>query len=204
MTKTGRTFPVSSTLSIILLFLAVTGCETAKNIGFAGMSSTPPPTVDADDQHSNAQELSDNKQQKFENDTDLVIDLEKLAAKRTLFSAIPSPAIPRGTCGMILWTLDDEQPTPIMQYTVGEGATIALGGAIAPLELVETAGSSRFGVAEEQAFVGPGGLTLNVRVSFGLGFDGGQYLERSILVIEDKRGWRNVTPSAGLAGCRRK
>jgi hypothetical protein len=39
-------------------------------------------------------------------------------------------------------------------------------------------------------------------VRFSLGFDGGVYLERGLIVVEALDGWRTVAPSAGLAGCR--
>lgn len=194
--------------AFLVLMFAV-GCDTMQGGVFAGTASTPVPQprvagAAVNGEIAPAESAASAPNMKTSTRKAGAVDLEALSEGGALFSAIPEPALPDASCGMILWTLDDQEPTPILRYVVGKGAEIALAGSVVPLEVIDTAGSSRYGVAEEQAFQGPNGVSLNVRVSFGLGFDGGQYLERSIITIEDDAGWRNVTPAAGLAGCRRK
>lgn len=121
-----------------------------------------------------------------------------------MLAAIPDAAIPAGECGMILWTLDEQAPRPVFRHIIGKGATAALDGEPSQFDLVDSGGLSRFGISERQVFRRADGLSANVRVEFGLGFDGGSYLERGIITIESAGGWRAVTPTAGLVGCRRK
>ena len=120
-----------------------------------------------------------------------------------VFSAISESALPAGACGMVLWTLDDEQPRPIMRYIIGKGAVVGLNGGPATLRIVDARGPSRYGVSERQTFASESGLTLTVEMRFGLGFEGGTYVERGLIAVEDPQGWRTVAPAAGLAGCRR-
>lgn len=120
-----------------------------------------------------------------------------------IVGALSEAAIPQGECGMILWTLEANQPAPIFRLTAGKGAEIVLNGRQIRLAVSETAGASGFGVYEQQSLSGDG-VTGSVRVRFGLGFDGGTYLERGLLTLESPSGWRTVIPAAGVAGCRRK
>lgn len=113
-------------------------------------------------------------------------------------------ALPPGKCGMILWTLDANAPTRILRYVSGETAQVAVNGAPVTLSLAETAGGSNFGVFERQVFVGGSGYDANVEVHFGLGFDGGVYLERGLVTVRSVSGWEIVAPAAGIAGCRSK
>ncbi|NWG92459.1 MAG: hypothetical protein HXY21_08120, partial [Parvularculaceae bacterium] len=117
--------------------------------------------------------------------------------------ALAESTIPKGECGMVLWTLEADQPTPIFRYPADEAAEIVIGGKLVKFAMTEATGASGYGVAEEQRFVA-GGLTATVKVRFGLGFDGGAYLERGLLTIEAENGWRSVIPAAGIAGCRQK
>ncbi|MBI1392536.1 MAG: hypothetical protein GC152_07325 [Alphaproteobacteria bacterium] len=119
-----------------------------------------------------------------------------------LFGSIKSPRIPAGACGMVLWTLSGDQPAPIFRYVSGEVADAVVNGKPTAFELVESAGGSRFGVANVQRFQSETGINAVVRIAFGLGFDGGVYLEDAVITINDETGWRAVTPAAGLAGCR--
>ena len=119
-----------------------------------------------------------------------------------LLTSLGDSALPKGKCGMILWTLDANQPTPILRYISGETATIAVNGAPVVLSLAETAGGGSFGVFERQVFVGGAGYDATVEVDFGLGFDGGTYLERGLITVKSENGWRISAPAAGIAGCR--
>lgn len=117
--------------------------------------------------------------------------------------AIDDAALPAGECGMILWTLESQRPAPIFRMTSGKDAEVVINGRKRKLQLVEASGASDFGVSEEQTLVGEG-LTATVKMRFGLGFDGGTYLERGLLTVESADGWRAVVPAAGVAGCRGK
>ena len=131
-------------------------------------------------------------------------DSYDLDSEKLLFGEINNAAIPAGKCGMILWTLHDRHPRPVFVYILGEGARAVVNGEVVELPLVEASGVSRYGVAERQNFASENGFDASVRVAFGLGFDGGQYLERGVITLETADGWRAVTPTAGLVGCRRK
>jgi len=120
-----------------------------------------------------------------------------------IVGAIEDAALPRGECGMILWTLEADQPAPIFRLIAGKNAEIVLNGEPVKLVLAETAGAIGFGVAEENTLVAEN-ITAKVRARFGLGFEGGSYLEQGLLTIESASGWRAVIPAAGVAGCRRK
>jgi hypothetical protein len=115
--------------------------------------------------------------------------------------ALPDAALPKGDCGMILWTLDVERPLPVFRAISQKGAEIVLDGQLQELQLADAGGGSGFGVFEEQTFSAEG-LSVSVRVRFGLGFDGGAYLERGLVSIEKADGWKTVIPAAGIAGCR--
>lgn len=117
--------------------------------------------------------------------------------------ALPDAALPKGECGMILWTLDIERPIPVFRAVSQKGAEIVIDGKLLELQLSGAEGGSGFGVYEIQNFSGDG-LTVNVRVKFGLGFEGGSYLERGLVSIEKADGWKTVIPAAGIAGCRAK
>ncbi|MCB2114542.1 MAG: hypothetical protein KDD85_13495 [Parvularculaceae bacterium] len=120
-----------------------------------------------------------------------------------IVGAIEDSSLPRGECGMILWTLEADRPAPIFRLIAGKGAEIVLNGELTKLTLAETSGAVGFGVAEENTLVAEN-IIAKVRTRFGLGFDGGSYLEQGLLTIESSTGWRAVIPAAGVAGCRRK
>ncbi len=117
-------------------------------------------------------------------------------------AALPESSIPRGACGMVLWTLDEDRPMPIFRYISGKVASMVIGGKERKFALVEASGASSYGVSERQKFVNDSGLSVTVETRFSLGFDGGSYLERGIVSIVTAEGWKTVIPSAGLAGCR--
>ena len=116
--------------------------------------------------------------------------------------ALAEPGLPKGECGMVLWTLEESRPAPILRYIAGKSADIVIGRAPAVLTLVEASGRSEFGVSEHQVFTTADRRRVKVDVAFGVGFDGGTYLERGLVTVETPDGWSNVAPSAGLAGCR--
>ena len=120
-----------------------------------------------------------------------------------ILTRIADSSLPAGECGMILWTLEDNRPEPIFRYVAGQSATLAVNGT--PVELIrqQAEGARAFGIAEAQAFTDETqALQVTVASQIGLGFDGGAYLERGLITIENKQGWRTVTPAAGIAGCR--
>ena len=63
-------------------------------------------------------------------------------------------------------------------------------------------GANAYGVFENAAFQSENGVIMKITFKFGLGFDGGNYLQDGLLTIEDLSGWRTVAPVAGIAGCR--
>lgn len=125
-----------------------------------------------------------------------------LSAQDLQFTSIGPNALPAESCGMILWTLEGDRPSAIMRYVVGEGAIVGVNNALLSFPLGERSGASQFGVNEWLAFVNERGMRMDIRVTFGLGFDGGVYLENGLITLEDAGGWRSVAPVAGIAGCR--
>lgn len=125
------------------------------------------------------------------------------AGADAIAGALPDPALPKGGCGMILWTLDVERPIPVFRSIAQKGAEIVVDGSLRQLKLTSADGDAGFGIYENQTFAGDG-LTVTVRVRFGLGFDGGTYLERGLVSIEKPDGWKTVIPAAGISGCRAK
>lgn len=116
--------------------------------------------------------------------------------------ALAATELPDRSCGMILWTLDAQRPSPVFRYVAGKKAEVVVGNR--PVELVRVAGSgvSGFGVYESQEFESEDGLRVEVTNQFGVGFDGGAYLERGLVKVHSPEGWSVVAPAAGIAGCR--
>ncbi len=115
---------------------------------------------------------------------------------------LPQAAIPAESCGLLLWTVSSQRPIPVFRFLSGKSAEIQLGGRIVSLTLVDAAGESAYGVFEQQVFQGPDGLAVEVTGAFGVGFNGGVYLEDGVIRLRDAEGWSAVTPAAGVAGCR--
>lgn len=124
------------------------------------------------------------------------------AGEGVTLGVLADSAIPKGECGMVLWAIDDDRPNPVLRYLVGKKADIVRSGTAVELTRSAAEGAAGFGVYEHQEFDDGGGLKLAVDAKFGVAFDGGSYLEKGVIVIETKEGWRTVTPVAGLAGCR--
>ncbi|MEZ5893096.1 MAG: hypothetical protein R3C58_08125 [Parvularculaceae bacterium] len=115
---------------------------------------------------------------------------------------IGDAALPEKSCGMILWTLEGSTPTPVFRYVSGEKAEVNVNGAIVTLVRADYSGASGYGVSERQHFESAGGLRMDVSARFGLGFNGGAYLEQGLIKLENDAGWSLITPAAGIAGCR--
>lgn len=125
-------------------------------------------------------------------------------AEGVVLGALTDSALPKGACGMVLWTLDEQKPAPVFRYLAGKTGEILVNGKPVPLQRMDAQGASAYGVFEDQTFLAENGLKVGVAVRFSLDFDGGSYLERGLITVETAEGWRTVAPSAGLAGCRSK
>jgi hypothetical protein len=121
-----------------------------------------------------------------------------------LLQPLASATLPTGACGMILWTVDDDKVRPIFRYVSGHAGQIVLDGKEVELALVETDGRAGFGVFENLTFTSGAGLTVGVKAEFGATFEGGSWLQRGLVSLEDGSGWRSVAPAVGVAGCRGK
>lgn len=135
-------------------------------------------------------------------------ELQRAVAARAndegyVLTPIADSRLPEGKCGMILWTLEQDRPAAVFRYVSEGNASLAINGAPVILQRTNAEGSQAFGVAENQSFSDETGLfDIEITAQLGLGFDGGVYLERGLITIENKDGWRTVTPVAGIAGCR--
>lgn len=118
------------------------------------------------------------------------------------FGPLPESALPERKCGMVLWTLEGKRPSAIFRFISGEEAEMNIAGELVKFTRVNFAGAGDFGVFEQQAFRSESGIEVEVNAHFGLGFDGGAYLERGVIKLRDNEGWSVVAPAAGVAGCR--
>lgn len=120
-----------------------------------------------------------------------------------VLTRIANSELPKGKCGMILWTLEADKPAPVFQYLNGEAGRLSLNGVPVNLTRLSAEGTTAFGVSETQNFSdASAAYAVKVAVTMGLGFEGGTYLERGLITMEGPDGWRTVTPVAGVAGCR--
>lgn len=119
-----------------------------------------------------------------------------------LLTRIAEPSLPKGECGMVLWTATGERASPVFRYVSEKRAEVSLNSRQLILTRSNFTGTSGFGVFEQQEFVSDDGVKVGITVTFGLGFDGGTYLERGLITVETPEGWKTVVPAAGLAGCR--
>ena len=116
--------------------------------------------------------------------------------------ALQDASIPDDSCGMILWTLEAQRPSAVFRFVVGETGEIMIGQRHVVLNLQAFDGASGFGVFENQKFSNDEGVVVEISSRFGLGFDGGAYIERGLIKVRDATGWSIVAPAAGIAGCR--
>jgi len=122
-----------------------------------------------------------------------------------ILTRIAESSLPEGKCGMVLWTLEQERPEPIFRYVVGETGSLSINGEPVELKRLQAEGARAFGIAEAQSFTdATAQLQVTVVSQIGLGFDGGAYLERGLITIDNQQGWRTITPTAGITGCRSK
>jgi len=162
---------------LALLFVLAAGCET----------------LDGSARTSSAEKSPDPGQQTatmFSSD-----DVQTL-------SALYDSKLPEKSCGMILWTLDAQRPSPVFRYIVGEQANIVVGGTDIRLMRTRATGESVFGIFQNQEFESVDGVRMEVTSRLGSGFDGGVYLERGLVKVYAPDGWSIVAPAAGIAGCR--
>ncbi|MEQ8934886.1 MAG: hypothetical protein RIE56_03735 [Amphiplicatus sp.] len=131
-----------------------------------------------------------------------IVTVPPSAEAAVALGPLADASLPSGSCGMILWTLDENRPAPVFRYIAGKSAEIAIAGNPIALTRIEGSGAAGFGVYERQTFSGPDGLTVKVESRFSLGFDGGNYLERGLVSVASPDGWKVVSPAAGIAGCR--
>lgn len=122
--------------------------------------------------------------------------------EQLLLAAIPEPFVPKGACGMVLWSAEGDRPSPVFRYVSEKTAEVNLNGRLVRLSRTTFNGATGFGVFEAQDFESEDGISASVTVRFAQGFDGGAYLERALITLESSEGWRSVVPAAGLAGCR--
>ena len=116
--------------------------------------------------------------------------------------ALADTQLPDRSCGMILWTLDAKRPSPVFRYVAGKEAEIVINDVPVILTRSSASGDNSFGVYQFQEFVSEDGFRLEVSSQFGVGFDGGAYLERGLVKVHAPDGWSIVAPAAGIAGCR--
>lgn len=119
-------------------------------------------------------------------------------------TALSDGNLPRGKCGMVLWTLDASRPVPVLRYVAGNVGEVHLNNTPYELIRVNVGGNAVFGVFPVQSFAAGKDITVAVEVQFGQGFDGGTYLERGTISIEKPDSPTLITPVAGIAGCRAK
>ena len=125
-----------------------------------------------------------------------------LAESDQALGPLQQASLPEKSCGMILWTLEAQRPSAIFRFIVGDQGEIVLGGRTVLLTRIEQSGASGFGVFENQQFKNDDGVEVEIASRFGLGFDGGAYIERGLIKVRDASGWSIVAPAAGIAGCR--
>ena len=116
--------------------------------------------------------------------------------------ALNETQLPDRSCGMILWTLDANRPSPVFRYVSGKEAEIVINDVTITFSRVAGTGDTGFGIYQFQEFESETGLRLEVSSEFGAEFDGGSYLEQGLVKVHAPEGWSIVAPAAGIAGCR--
>ncbi len=119
-------------------------------------------------------------------------------------TAIADPNLPRGDCGMVLWTLDVNRPIPVLRYVTGRNGDFNIDNVPHELVRLSVGGDSAFGIFPVQTFAAGTDIRVEVELQFGQGFDGGTYLERGVVTVNKPDAPSLVLPVAGLAGCRAK
>ena len=135
--------------------------------------------------------------------TDAPLDLANDKSGALALQPVASAALPANECGMVLWTLEGNRPAAVFQFVAGKEAHINIAGQPVVLKRMDYDGAAGYGVFERQTFESPEGITVEVSARFGLEFNGCAYLEQGLIKVRDVSGWSMVSPTAGIAGCRR-
>ncbi|WP_375202903.1 hypothetical protein [Hyphococcus sp.] len=130
------------------------------------------------------------------------VDLASEAAGAQGLRPIADAKLPDESCGMVLWTLEGRRPAAVFRFVSGDEADINIAGKPVTLKRTDYSGAAGFGVFERQTFDSGDGVSVEVSARFGLGFEGGAYLEQGLIKVRDKSGWSMVSPTAGIAGCK--
>ena len=125
-----------------------------------------------------------------------------VAADGQTLGVLTETQLPNRSCGMILWTLDANRPSPVFRYVSGKEAEIVVNDETIAFTRIRGTGDSGFGIYQYQEFESEAGLRLEVTSEFGAEFDGGSYLEQGLVKVHAPTGWSIVAPAAGIAGCR--
>ncbi|WP_428409177.1 hypothetical protein [Hyphococcus sp.] len=135
-------------------------------------------------------------------DNNAAVDLASEAAGAQGLRPLTDAALPGKACGMVLWTLEGARPAAVFRFVSDKKAEINIAGK--PVTLTRSAydGAAGFGIFERQTFTSEEGVTVDVSARFGLGFEGGAYLENGLIKVRDANGWSMVAPTAGIAGCK--
>ncbi|MEL6111532.1 MAG: hypothetical protein AAFR20_01895 [Pseudomonadota bacterium] len=131
-----------------------------------------------------------------------VSKFEKKNPDAVFLTDIGVARLPDRKCGMVLWTLDANQPVPVLRYVSGSSGLVSFNRVPFELVRIDVEGNGNFGVFERQRFAAGTDISVTVDVEFGQGFDGGNYLKRGLITVEQPDKPILVTPVAGLAGCR--
>ncbi|MEO1657666.1 MAG: hypothetical protein AAFR65_08085 [Pseudomonadota bacterium] len=134
------------------------------------------------------------------------------APVRTVYTEAPDPsplansAIPRGQCGMILWSQMGSQTVPIFRSVGITQASMTLENEPVNLVLAQQSGMLRLGMGDSQDFItgasNSGAVGAKLRFDWGQPFPGGSYVQRGTLTVSGADGWERVMPVAGIAGCK--
>lgn len=120
--------------------------------------------------------------------------------------ALETYSIPRGQCGMVLYTLAGTTPVPVFRSLDDGSGLVEVDGQLAALRLVGRGGDARMTVPSAQYFEGrnAAGAPFSVAVAtrWGSGFPSGSYVDSGTITLQGADGWTRVVPVAGLAGCR--
>jgi hypothetical protein len=120
--------------------------------------------------------------------------------------ALRTYGVPRGRCGMILYTLAGATPVPIFRSTDDGTAIMEIERQVTPLALVGRGGTTRMAIPSMQYFQGHlasgEAITVAAQTEWGQPFQGGSYVRSGTMTVTAANGWSRVVPVAGIAGCK--
>jgi hypothetical protein len=117
--------------------------------------------------------------------------------------ALSTRNLPSGSCGMLLWMVQQGKPVMMFRALQEGGAEMTVDEQPTMLQAVARNGEQRFGVFTNQDYATEDGrIKVSVRSTFGRPFDGGNYIDEAIVTVINAEGWEKIIPAAGLAGCR--